>query len=64
MSFRVLEPKSSEMMSAPCLSASDTSLTREDSKPPAFLMNVLSTRTSALGAMVRRTPATKVPWPA
>jgi hypothetical protein len=64
MSLRVLVPKSSEMMSAPCLSASDTSLTRSDSNLPGRLTNVLSTRTSALGAMVRTTPATKVPWPA
>ena len=61
LSLRVLLPKSSEMMSAPLLTASDTSLTRSDSYFAPTFVNVLYTRTSAAGAMVRTTPATTVP---
>ena len=63
-SFRLLVPNETEMTSAPVLSASDICLTRSDSKIAPTLGNVLPTHTRALGAMVRATPATNVPWPA
>ena len=62
--LRLLVPNDSEMTSAPLLSASDICLTRSASKIAPNLANVLSTRTSAWGAMVRATPAENVPWPA
>src|ERR1039457_1332251 len=63
MSRRLLVPKSSEMISAPRLSASVTSFTRSDSYLAPILRKVLATQTLAFGAMARATPATNVPWP-
>jgi hypothetical protein len=63
MSFLVLVPKASEMISAPRLSATFTSMTRSDSYFAPISSNVLATQMLALGAMVAATPVTKVPWP-
>ena len=65
MSFLVLVPKLSEMMSAPRPSLGDNLLHQIGFEHRAELCErAWRTLTSALGAMARTTPATNVPWPA